>query len=99
MLGDNIRRLRRERGMNCKELADAVGTTETAIEQYEANRWRPGTQTLAKIAKVMAVGVDNLLEDCTLLKDGESNEVIIVRNIGDKQVRIVGTIKVQCEKE
>jgi len=93
MLGDMIRGFRMERGISCQELADAIGTTKIAIEQYEANNWRPGTQTLVKIAKALDVRVDELLEDCSLLKDENSDEILIVHKLGDKQVRIVGTIK------
>lgn len=97
MLGDIIHRFRIERGISCQELADSIGTSLMAIEQYEVNSWCPGTQTLAKIAKVLDVRVDELLENCSLLKDGDSDEIIIVRNIGDKQVCIVGKIKAECE--
>jgi transcriptional regulator with XRE-family HTH domain len=97
MVGDVIHRFRTERGMSSQGLADAIGTSLMAIEQYEANHWRPGTQTIAKIAKVLDVRVDELLEDCRLLQDDVSKEIIIVRKAGDKQVRVVGTIKDECQ--
>jgi len=49
---------RRLRGMRKNQLAQAVGTTPTAIGQYEAGVHRPSTRTLSRLAIALGVPLE-----------------------------------------
>ncbi|RAY11224.1 Xre family DNA binding protein [Actinomadura craniellae] len=49
---------RRLRGLRKNQLAEAVGTTPTAIGQYEAGVHRPSERTLARLALALGVPVE-----------------------------------------
>lgn len=53
--GDRLRLARFRSGLTIKELAEKVGVTHSSISQYENDRTRPTSATLAKLA--MATGV------------------------------------------
>ena len=40
-IGENIRRIRKERGLTLKQLGDAVGVSEAYIRAYESGRRNP----------------------------------------------------------
>lgn len=56
VLGDNIRRYRKEAGLTLADVADAVGMTQTAISYYEKGKREPKYDVVMKIAE--ALGVD-----------------------------------------
>lgn len=53
--GDRLRLARYRAGLTIRELADRVEVSHAAVSQYETERIRPTTQTLARLA--MATGV------------------------------------------
>lgn len=57
-IGENIRRIRRERGLTLKQLGEAVGVSEAYIRAYEKGRRYPKYKSLVKIAKALDVSVD-----------------------------------------
>ncbi len=66
-------RLRTEAGLTQKELAEQMGTTQSAIARMERGGTRPSLNTLAKLAAVvgqdLVVGVaDGLSEDPTIAR-------------------------------
>lgn len=40
-IGENIRRIRKERGLTLKQLGEAVGVSEAYIRAYESGRRNP----------------------------------------------------------
>ena len=58
---ENLRKLRKMRGMTMKELGLRVGVSEASISFYETGKQFPGVETLRKIADVLGVSVDALL--------------------------------------
>ncbi|GAA4604996.1 XRE family transcriptional regulator [Actinoallomurus liliacearum] len=55
---DRLTLARRLRGMRKNQLAQAVGTTPTAIGQYEAGVHRPSEKTLSRLAFALGVPVE-----------------------------------------
>ena len=43
-IGENIRRIRKERGLTLKQLGDEVGVSEAYIRAYETGRRNPKLQ-------------------------------------------------------
>lgn len=59
-IGENIRRIRKERGLTLKQLGDAVGVSEAYIRAYESGRRNPKQQSLETLATALHVNVESL---------------------------------------
>ena len=59
-IGENIRRIRKMRGMTLKQLGDAVGVSEAYIRAYESGRRNPKQQSLEELANALHVNVETL---------------------------------------
>lgn len=63
MIGDNIKRLMKEKGYTQRQLAELCGCTESSICHYIKNESEPRVKTLKRLAAVLCVTVDELIED------------------------------------
>ena len=63
VLGERIRKLRRERNWSQEKLARKIGTIRRLISRYETSAGTPSTDTLKKLANTFGVSVDFLLAD------------------------------------
>lgn len=61
-LGQAIRKLRGERGLTQRQLADAADVNETWISHIEAGRTNPAWGTVVRIAAALGVSVSDLAE-------------------------------------
>ena len=59
-VGENIRRIRIERGMTLKQLGEAIGVSEAYIRAYEAGRRNPKQESLEALAKALNVETEAL---------------------------------------
>lgn len=59
-IGDNIHRIRTEKGISLKQLADMVGVDKSYICAYEAGRRTPKIQSLDAIARALDVHIEVL---------------------------------------
>lgn len=60
-LGENLVRLRKLRGMNRKELAQALGIPYTTLRNYETGQREPGRERLIQMAELLSTTVDSLV--------------------------------------
>ena len=60
-LGENIRRLRRDRDWTQDELADRLGTTSQSVSRWEVGSTYPDMEFLPVLASLFSVTVDELL--------------------------------------
>lgn len=60
-LGDNIARLRRERGWTQVILAEKMDVNPNHVSRWERNRQRPSSRTLKRLAEELGVTLDDLL--------------------------------------
>ena len=72
-IADNIRRLRKSRGLSQARLAEKLGTIQKVITDYETAKSKPPSDRLAKMAKFFGVSVDEIIgtKDVTLPEDNE----------------------------
>ena len=73
MLEKRIRQLRLERGINQKELGNAVGVSKQSVSNWENGNIMPSIDLLIRLADVFGVSTDYLLgreEGRTLNVDG-----------------------------
>jgi len=59
-IGENIRRIRKQRGMTLQQLGDEIGVSEAYIRAYETGRRNPKQQKLEEIAAALHVNVETL---------------------------------------
>ena len=59
-IGENIRRIRKERGLTLKQLGDEIGVSEAYIRAYEAGRRNPKQDKLEALATALHVNVEAL---------------------------------------
>ncbi len=65
-IGERIRTTRQERRITQEELAAAVGVSRSAVAQWETGRSGQITGNLARIAQVLGVGVEFLMQGGSL---------------------------------
>ena len=63
IIGDNIRRIREEKHLSQKELAAIIEVAPTQYSRVETGKVIPALKTLIKIAKVLNVTLDVLIND------------------------------------
>lgn len=62
-IGKQLRRLRVERGLTHRDIADAIGITTTAVSRLETNASSPSGTNLAKLADFFRVPMDELRDE------------------------------------
>ena len=62
IVGENIKRIRNERGFTQKELSKKIGTTQQNLAQYENGKRNPKIETIYKIADALEVDISELLD-------------------------------------
>jgi len=61
IIGDNIRKIRKEKGLTQKEVAAKLNTYPTNINRIENNKYTPSVTVLMKIAELFEVSIDYLV--------------------------------------
>lgn len=60
-IGENIRRIRKEKGYTQKQLAEKCGMYESQIRKYELNKANPKIETIERIANALGESAIHLL--------------------------------------
>ena len=60
-IGDNIRRLRKSKGLTQVQLAEKLGTIQKVITDYETGKTKPPSERLPVLAKFFGVTIDELI--------------------------------------
>lgn len=66
---ENIRKIRKEKGLTQRELGELCGMADSAIRRYESGRANPKIETLQKIANALNVPIYELAEFDSPLPD------------------------------
>lgn len=61
-MGEIISTLRKEKGMTQKDLADRLGITDKAVSKWERDIAFPDTATIPKLAGLLGISVEDLLQ-------------------------------------
>lgn len=59
----NLRKYRKQAGLNQTQLAQQTGLSRAAISDFERGEYEPSSTNLHLIAKVLSVSMDNLYSD------------------------------------
>lgn len=61
-VNENIRKIRKEKGMTQKELGKKLGISQSAIGQFESKETNLKIDTITKIANALAVDITSLID-------------------------------------
>lgn len=73
-IGENIRRIRKEKGLTQKELGNLCNLADSAIRRYELGGANPKLETVEKIAQALDVPIREIMENLTLQEHKKTNE-------------------------
>ena len=80
MLGEKIRRLRREKGFTLEKLAELTESSKSYIWELEnKNPPRPSADKVARIASALGVTADYLVDPTALLEVAEATDEAFFR--------------------
>lgn len=92
MFSDKLRTLRNGKGISREALAEAAGISIAAIENYEENKWRPGTGTISRLADALDVTVGDLVEECEAICDHNGDVILVEKNTGCR-LKVFGVLR------
>ncbi|WP_243526865.1 helix-turn-helix domain-containing protein [Bacillus pseudomycoides] len=91
MIGEIIKKLRREKNITQEQLGNAIGVSKMAISYFEKGKKAPGRETLEKIADYFNITTDYLLgrSDDSELTEYESK---VVTEEGNNIIKLIETL-------
>ena len=60
---ENLRVIRKNKGLTQKDLSDKVGVALSTVAMWETGSRRPGYKTAQRVADILDVSIDKLLQD------------------------------------
>lgn len=60
-IGNNIKRLRKEKGMSQEQLAEQLIVTHQAVSKWETGNAQPDIDTLKKLSEIFGVPIEELI--------------------------------------
>lgn len=73
-VGENIKRIRKEKGLTQKELGELCNINEANIRKYESGRQNPKIETIDKIADALGVLTSQIKEDITWAEHRQTSD-------------------------
>lgn len=75
-IGQNIRRIRKEKGLTQQQLGELLNMTQAAIGQFEKDKTSPKIDTINKIASALGVSATDIIGD---LQTSQGERIRIIR--------------------
>jgi len=85
---DKIKKLRKNKGLAQKQLAEMVGINTTHLSRLETGRYQPSVEVLKKLADALQVSTDYLLSDT----DDEAEEIRIQDQSFVDKIRLLDSL-------
>lgn len=86
---DRFRQLRLKKGYTHEEIAEQLGIATRMIARYESSESEPSSETVAKMARVLVVSADYLLD----LTDDPSPHIVVVDNLTQKEKEVLAAMR------
>ena len=61
-IGENIKKFRKESGLSQQELANLININQSNVSRWEKDISRPDYETLIKLAEVLGVTINDILD-------------------------------------
>ena len=81
-IGEMISSLRKEKNMTQNDLAEKMNVTAKAVSKWERNLSCPDVNSISKLAEILGVSVEELLNAQTKQEDSKVDDLINVALIG-----------------
>ena len=81
-IGETIASLRKEKGMTQSELAEKMNVTDKAVSKWERNLSCPDVNSIPKLAEILDVSVEELLNAQIKQDNSKVDDIINVSLIG-----------------
>lgn len=81
-LGEMISSLRKEKNMTQNDLAEKMNVTDKAVSKWERNLSCPDVNSIPKLAEVLGVSVEELLNAQTKQENSKVDDIINIALIG-----------------
>lgn len=81
-IGEMISSLRKEKNMTQNDLAEKMNVTDKAVSKWERNVSCPDVNSIPKLAEILGVSVEELLNAQTKQEDSKADDLINVALIG-----------------
>lgn len=99
--GNNIQRIRKEKGLTQAQLSQKAGISEISIRKYESGDRKPKLETVRKIAHALNVYINEIIDDWSdfsqeeIIKDmaAEANDCFWLSHLEDKLNQIGCSLK------
>lgn len=88
-IGENIKKVRKEKGMLQKQVAAEVGLDQSNYNKIENGQRQPSIEVLYKLAKLFGMTTDQLIN----LEDGIPNEVMIEDEPLTQQLKLINQLE------
>lgn len=72
--GENLKNIRKQRGITQEELAEILCVSRQAISKWESDRGYPETEKLLIISKTLNISIDYLLNDESVMEEKEKTD-------------------------
>ena len=80
--GEMISSLRREKNMTQNDLADKMNVTDKAVSKWERNLSCPDINSIPKLAEILGVSVEKLLNAQTKQENSKVEDIINIALVG-----------------
>ncbi len=80
--GEMISSLRKERNMTQNDLAEKMNVTDKAVSKWERNLSCPDVNSIPKLAEILGVSVEELINAQTKQDKGQIDDIINIALIG-----------------
>lgn len=81
-LGEKISSLRKENNMTQNDLAEKMNVTDKAVSKWERNLSCPDVNSIPKLAEILGVSVEELLNSQTKPKNNKADYILNIALIG-----------------
>lgn len=72
---ENLKQVRKEKGLSQEELADLLHVSRQAVSKWEQNQGFPEVEKLLVLAREMNISLDSLMADEMMKKDDDTHDV------------------------
>lgn len=87
IVSENIKYLRKQKGLTQEQLAEKIGIKRSLLGAYEEGRAEPGLSYLITMSKIFEIQVDDLIsEDLT---DPQKQKEVLKKDIEGKKLRVL----------
>lgn len=80
MIGDNIQKYRKEKGLSQQELAEELHVVRQTVSKWEKGISVPDVNVLPELSKLLGISV-NVLLDLDEQQDGAAEEIIHLKEL------------------